>query len=166
MFETSGTIDKKFYDKYIWLFYSSSLKFVAILWLFYIIFIALIGETLENLLLYSSTMFFILLAIILVAAKNDKKIRLKRLAEITGNLSYVHTSYFEEDGVVAKNNSLDSVTKLKYDNFVKLKKCKSVYFLITKANLFVPIFVENFSDKEKEELLKFLKSHLPNVKKF
>ena len=166
MFETSGTIDKKFFDKYMWILCSSVLKVFAALWLFFIIFILLIGTPLEGLLFCSVTMFFVLLAILIFSAKKAQKIRLKRMVEITENSSYIFTSYFEEDGVVSKISLSDSITKVKYNNFIKLKKCKSVYFLFTKAALFVPIFVENFSDTEKEELLKFLKSHLPNVKKF
>ena len=113
-------------------------------------------------------MFFSLLflAALLLYAKTSKIRNLESMIELTGKPDYICTSYFKENELVVKNQSTNAVNKIKYDRFVKLRKCKSVYFLCTKMKLLVPIFVENFTDDEKEELLKFLKSKLVNVKKF
>ena len=48
-----------------------------------------------------------------------------------------------------------------YNKVVKLKKTDAVWFLFTKAGLFVPVFIENLSADEKEALLSFLRALLP-----
>ena len=88
-----------------------------------------------------------------------------QLLETTGNASYLCESYFEEDAAIFKNHALNSTARIMYNNVVKLKKTDAVWFLCTKAGLFVPVFIENLSADEKEALLSFLRAHLSKVKK-
>ena len=161
MFETSGVIDKAFYNKYIWTLYLAGItKSLAILWLCFIVSMIIFSRTFEEVFLGAVIGLLFLFAIGLFCAPKYKKIYLESNIECTGKPDYICTSHFEENELVVKNESTNSVIKLKYDSVVKLCKCKSVYFLFTKTGKWVPIFVENFTDDEKEELLKFLKNKL------
>ena len=109
---------------------------------------------------------FVIIAALCVLYINwCKKMVFAQLLETTGNASYLCESYFEEDAAIFKNHALNSTARIMYNNFVKFKKKETVWFLFTKAGLFVPVFVENLSAEDKEALLSFLRAHLTKVKK-
>lgn len=170
MFETTGTIDKKFYDKYTFVLYSGILRSFLFGALGGTIGAAVVTIPMDSIfelvLLTEFLIVFVIIAIIAILyIKRCKKLIFAQLAETTGKASYICTSYFEEDSAIFKNHALNSTAKILYNNFIKFKKSDSVWFLFTKAGLFVPVFVENLSVEEQEDLLNFLKNHLTNVKK-
>lgn len=166
MFKTTGTIDRKFYDKYTLVLYSGIFKnflFGALGAAFVIILTDLIFDLV---LLAKLLIAFVIIAALCVLYINwCKKMVFAQLLETTGNASYLCESYFEEDAAIFKNHALNSTARIMYNNVVKLKKTDAVWFLFTKAGLFVPVFVENLSAEDKEALLSFLRAHLTKVKK-
>lgn len=166
MFKTTGTIDRKFYDKYTLVLYSGIFKnflFGALGAAFVII---LTDSFFDIVLLAELLIAFVIIAALCVLYINwCKKIVFAQLLETTGNASYLCESYFEEDAAIFKNHALNSTARIMYNNFVKFKKKETVWFLFTKAGLFVPVFVENLSAEDKEALLSFLRAHLTKVKK-
>ena len=109
--------------------------------------------------------FVIIAALCVLYIKWCKKIVFAQLLDTTGNASYLCESYFEEDAAIFKNHALNSTARIMYNKVVKLKKTDAVWFLFTKAGLFVPVFIENLSADENEALLSFLSALLPKVKK-
>ena len=161
MFKTTGTIYRKFYNKYTLVLYSGIFKnflFGALGAAFVIILTDLIFDLVLLAELLITTV--IIAALCVLYINWCKKIVFAQLAETTGSSSYQCESYFEEDAAIFKNQALNSTAKIMYNSFVKFKKTDAVWFLFTNADLFVPVFVDNFSDEEKEALLKFLDEYL------
>lgn len=166
MFKTTGTIDRKFYDKYTLVLYSGIFKnflFGALGAAFVII----LTDSIFDIVLLAELLiaFVIIAALCVLYIKWCKKIVFAQLLETTGNASYLCESYFEEDAAVFKNHALNSTARIMYNNVVKLKKTDAVWFLFTKAGLFVPVFIENLSAEEKKAFLSFLRALLTKVKK-
>ena len=167
MFETTWTIDKKFYDRYWRLLYSGLIKRFVFFWVCYVIFCMIFVSFIPVVAIVSAVLMAIILSLFAFKSiSRYKKINLKRVSEMTGKVSYLQTSRFEEDGVVIKDYLCNSTIKIVYNNFVKFKKTNDVWFLFTSTGLFVPIFVENFSEEEKRDLLIFLEERLVDVKGF
>ena len=166
MFETTGTIDRGFYDKYTLVLYSGFFE-NFLFWVLGAAFVIVLTDSIFDLVLLVE----FLIAIVVIAAlcvlhiNWFKKIVFAQLLETTGNASYQCESFFEEDAAVFKNHALNSTSKIMYNSFVKFKKTDAVWFLFTKAGLFVPVFVEILSVEEKEALLGFLRARLTKVKK-
>ncbi len=167
MFKTTGTIDRKFYNKYTSVLYSGVIKSFIFAFLIAFITIILIDPMFDVILLAEELVAFVAIAAFAIYYISwCKKIIFAQLTEAAGSAYYLCESYFEEDAAIFKNLALNSTSKIKYNNFVKFTKTDLVWFLFTKAGLFVPVFVDTLSADEKESLLKFLKEHLANVKKF
>lgn len=109
-------------------------------------------------------LYLIAIAVYFLQRNRILNIQLKRIHETTGTYEMEYTVSFEEDGVVIQNHSTGANIKTRYDVMRKLVKRKSYYVLFTASRQYVPIFVTCLSDKEKEELLAFLKSHAPALK--
>ena len=166
VFESTGVVDKKFYDKYTWTLSWKTKRIMAIAWLICsVVFSLFVGTTEFAIFISTILLIYFLIASFVMVWFSKRKI-LQRLKVLTGESKQIFVVDFEEDCVVVKEQVGNSITKIQYENIVKLKKRDSVYFLFTKADMFIPVFVENFSEEEKKAFLEFLKAHLPKVKKF
>lgn len=92
------------------------------------------------------------------------KLQLDRIFESTGTYEMEYTVSFEEDGIVVENHSTGANSKVKYDSMRRLVKCNSFYVLFTKSRQYFPIFTDCLNGEEKEELVDFLKRHVPSLK--
>lgn len=166
MFETTGTVNKEFFDVIKAFILPSRTKYVLI---FMIVFASLFSAFTFFIKDYKFTVIFLVFIVLMfleyhLLRSKTIKVNLKRMAETTGKEEVEYTVSFEEDGVVAENHSTGASAKMTFDRFVILAKFDSVYVLFTKTHQFIPIFVNCLNNSEKDKLLSFLETHIPNLK--
>lgn len=166
MFKTTGTVNKDILDEIKKFFIPRNFLFIFALELAGVIYLAVMGymydlEYVAIVLIYSLFLVFIACC---PRPNRAVKFELERMAELTGKREADYTVYFEDDCVVMQNLSSGGINRVKYDRLKSLKKCKTVYALFTKTEMFIPIFISCLSEKDKNELLTYLKTHAPQLK--
>lgn len=166
MFKTTGVINRDFYNKIKMFFVPLRIKILWAFVLFFYVFLIVFFFVFHY---YARAILFILFTsagFLLYYWSINKNVSLQvaRLKEKTGMDEVECTVYFDDDGVVTEDNSSESSGKLKYYDFKKIVKTQSCYLIISKARLFVPVFVDCLSDEEKNDLLAFIKERAPQTK--
>lgn len=166
MFKTTGKLNKEFFNNIKAFITPPAQKYLSI---FMVAIACLFSAFTFYFQHYQYTVLFILFIPLIILEfyllRNKAiKVNLKRMVETTGKDEYEYTVFFEDDGVVVENHSTGATAKIAFDKFIKLGKCDCSYVLLTKTHQIIPIFIDCLSDCEKEELLSFLKTHIPKLK--
>jgi|GEM_PF-1658915 len=174
MFETKGKMNEKFYkDNY----YSMTKKWRIVLILVlsaliiaYSVYFFTLGNYYKSAydgnyyveyyifgIIYLVLPAAVLILFFVVRPRRYVKIMINRQNESYGTTDLELAVSFDEDGVVQTNNVNENKSVLKYENLKRIIKNKNYYLLVTKANLFMPVFVDQLSDGDKAALIDFLK---------
>lgn len=161
MFETTGVIDRKFYQQVRTAFLETGEK---------AIFLGFVVLFLLRAVVFDFSIFFIVGAGILVAEyfwvqNRTIKISLGRLKERVGSDSVKTTTRFLEDcAEITYEGETTETVAVRYNVFRSITKHDVAYILKTEFKQTVMIFRENMAPEEEEKLLAFLKTKPTQIK--
>lgn len=86
------------------------------------------------------------------------------MQDFNGVMGYQYTSWFDEEGLAVINQTNHGEGKSKYAFLKRVFETEHILALQTKRNQFVPIFKNELSLEELDELMVFLKSRNKKIK--
>ncbi|WP_349943909.1 YcxB family protein [Lacrimispora sp. BS-2] len=165
-FETTGIINRDMLEQVMKIMiYSSTPRRRLIGSYIFAVLIALVGIVLKSRLIAAmSVILFVLPLVELWVVYRITNMNFEKMREVSPNGEQEYTTFFTLTGLYVINHLTGGQIEIAYSNFVRLAETKDYFFLLTKRKQFLPVFKDQLTDGQKQELKVWIREKCPKIK--